>query len=189
MASFDAPDEELIQRIVRRDPEAVRALYARHGRMVYGIAAAIVGQGSEAEEVTQDVFLRAWEKAASYQPDKARVATWLARIARNRAIDVLRRARSRTGRVQDAGDLLDLMPDPTAADPLDSAEVSLSRRAIRAAVARLPEEQRRPLSLAFLGGLTHQEIAERLGQPLGTVKTRIRDGLHKLRDALGEERR
>jgi RNA polymerase sigma-70 factor (ECF subfamily) len=189
MASFDGPDEELIRRMTRRDPEAVRALYARYGRMVYGVAAAIVGSGLEAEEVTQDVFLRAWDKADSYEPQKARVATWLARIARNRAIDVLRQTRSRAGKIQDVGDLLDFLPDPTAADPADSADIAWSRRVIRAAVARLPEEQRRALSLAFLGGLTHQEIAERLGQPLGTVKTRIRDALHRLRDALREERR
>ncbi len=188
MAPVDPPDEQLIQRIARRDPDAVRALYARHGRMVYGVAAAILGTGPEAEEVTQDVFLRAWEKADSYRQEKARVVTWLARIARNRAIDVLRQGGARSAKLVEGGDSLDLLADPAAPDPGESAQIAWQRRTVRAAVAGLPPEQRLALSLAFLGGLTHREIAERLGEPLGTVKTRIRDALRRLRDTLGEER-
>ena len=103
MAAVEPPDEELIIRITRRDAEAVRLLYARHGRMVYGVAMAVLGNEAEAEEVTQDVFLRAWEKAESYEPQKARVVTWLARIARNRAIDVLRQT---GGNRRQAADIL-----------------------------------------------------------------------------------
>jgi RNA polymerase sigma-70 factor (ECF subfamily) len=188
MALVEIPDEELIRRITRRDAEAVRLLYARHGRMVYGVAVAILGPVPEAEEVTQDVFLRAWDKAESYQPQKARVVTWLARIARNRAIDVLRQTGARNARVLDTGDALELLPDTGGTDPGDSAEIGRQRAVIRAAVAKLPAEQRRALTLAFLHGLTHREVAERLGEPLGTVKTRIRDAMHRLRDVLKVEK-
>jgi RNA polymerase sigma-70 factor (ECF subfamily) len=188
MALVEPADEELILRITRRDPEAVRVLYARHGRMVYSVAFAIVGSETEAEEVTQDVFLRAWEKAESYEPQKARVVTWLARIARNRAIDVLRQSGARNARVLDSGDALEFLPDTGAVDPGESAATAGKRRVVQAAVARLPPEQRRALTLAFMHGLTHREVAERLGEPLGTVKTRIRDAMHRLRDVLKEEK-
>jgi RNA polymerase sigma-70 factor, ECF subfamily len=188
MALVEPDDGELIQRITRRDAEAVRLLYARHGRLVYGVAMAVLGSESEAEEVTQDVFLRAWDKAESYEPKKARVVTWLARIARNRAIDVLRQTGARNARVFDTGDALELLPDTTGTDPGESAENAWQRRMVRAAVAKLPAEQRRALTLAFLHGLTHREVAERLGEPLGTVKTRIRDAMHRLRDVLKGEK-
>ena len=181
-------DEELLQRIARKDPEAVRILYRRHGRIVHGVALSVLGNADEAEEVTQDVFLRAWEKAASYQPEKARVITWLARIARNRSIDVLRKGGARAAHVSDAGTSLDLLPDATAVDPGESAELALRRRIVTAALETLPEQQRRALSLAFLQGLTHREIAERLGEPLGTVKTRIRDAMHRMRAVLESEK-
>jgi RNA polymerase sigma-70 factor (ECF subfamily) len=187
MVPVDPSDEELLQRIVRKDPEAVRALYARHGRMVYGVALAVLGSEQEAEEVTQDVFLRAWDKAESYRQEKARVVTWLARITRNRAIDVLRQSKSRSSRIQDTGDAFELLPDTAAADPGDTAALEWRNRTIRAAIAQLPDEQRRALSLAFLGGFTHREVAEKLGEPLGTVKTRIREAMHQLRDVLEGE--
>lgn len=166
----------------------MRLLYQRHGRVVYGVALAVLGNAGEAEEVTQDVFLRAWEKAESYQPEKARVITWLARIARNRSIDVLRQSSARAAHTSDSGASLDMMADVTTVDPGESAELSWRRRTIRDAMETLPAEQRRALSLAFLQGLTHREIAERLGEPLGTVKTRIRDAMHKLRDVLESEK-
>jgi len=184
----DPPDEELLRRIVRKDAEAVRALYRRHGRMVFGVARAVLGTDAEAEEVTQDVFLRAWDKAESYQPEKAKVVTWLARIARNRAIDVLRQGAAREGRVADTGAGLEQMVDAAAQDPGLSTEQAWRRAAVRAAMERLAPEQRRALSLAFLQGLTHREIAELLEEPLGTVKTRIRDALHRMRDILEGER-
>src|SRR5690242_15167682 len=133
MALVEPADEELIKRITRRDPEAVRLLYARHGRMVYGVALAVLGGDAEAEEVTQDVFLRAWERAESYEPQKAKVVTWLARIARNRAIDVLRQTGARNARVFDTGDSLELLPDTAGSDPGDSAATEWQRRVIRAA--------------------------------------------------------
>jgi RNA polymerase sigma-70 factor, ECF subfamily len=178
-------DEDLLQRMAARDPDALRLLYRRHARVVHGVALAVLGSEAAAEEVTQDVFLRAWEKAGSYLPEKARVSTWLARIARNRAIDVLRHTSTRAAALEDPSASLDLLPDAGAEDPGTSAETAWQRRVVRAAVAQLPAEQRRALTLAFLSGLTHREIAERLGEPLGTVKTRIRDALHRLRETLG----
>jgi RNA polymerase sigma-70 factor (ECF subfamily) len=187
MLPFDPSDEELLQRIVQKDPEAVRALYRRHGRMVYGVALAVLGSEQEAEEVTQDVFLRAWEKADSYRAEKARVVTWLARITRNRAIDVLRQGKARSEKIQDTGDAFEQLPDTAAVDPGDTAALEWRNRTVRAAVAQLPDEQRRALSLAVLGGFTHREVAEKLGEPLGTVKTRIREAMHKLREMLKGE--
>jgi RNA polymerase sigma-70 factor, ECF subfamily len=183
-SSAHPSDEELLQRMALRDPEALRVLYRRHARVVHGVALAVLGSEGPAEEVTQDVFLRAWDKAESYQSEKARVSTWLARIARNRAIDVLRRSETRAARVEDPGASLDLLADATAEDPGTSAETAWQRRVVRAAIAQLPPDQRRALSLAFLRGLTHREIAELLGDPLGTVKTRIRDAMHRLKDTL-----
>ncbi len=184
--AFDGPgDEELIRQIARADQEAVRQLYARYGRLVFSIARHVLGEGPAAEEVTQDVFLRVWEKAGTYDPAKAKPVTWLSRIARNRAIDVLRERGSRGARMRQAWE--ELVRDAAAEpDPAESVELSRQRREVRLAVAALPESQRQALWLAFFQGLTHQEIAERLGEPLGTVKTRIRDAMRKLRTGLSE---
>ncbi len=175
-------DEELIARIGLSDSSAMRLLYARHGRTVFGVALRIIGEPSAAEEVAQDVFVRVWQKAGTYRAEKAKVATWLARIARNRAIDALRARRSRellpsrAGKEQEASESM--------TDPLDAAWASMRDERVRDAVAALPPEQRRALSLAFFQGLTHREIAESLGEPLGTVKSRVREAMRKLRTIL-----
>jgi RNA polymerase sigma-70 factor (ECF subfamily) len=179
-------DAELIDLIARGDQEAVRELYRRHGRMVYGIALSICRNASTAEEVTQDVFLRVWTKAATYNTEKARVVSWLGRIARNGAIDALRKARVREGRTSSV-DPEESSPDLHPVDPADTVELSRLRQLIRGAVDALPPEHRRALELAFFQGLSHSEIAEKLGHPLGTVKTRIRDALRTLRGKLGED--
>jgi RNA polymerase sigma-70 factor (ECF subfamily) len=179
-------DEDLIHQVASARPQAVQALYQRHGRLVYGIAMGILRDPSAAEEVTQDVFLRVWEKAASYQAEKARVITWIMRIARNQSIDALRRRRSRGKTQADTLDDFSRLPDPGSPDPGESAALASRRRDVRAALRDLPADQRTALSLAFFQGLTHQEIAEKLGEPLGTVKTRIRDAMRKLRVMLEE---
>jgi RNA polymerase sigma-70 factor (ECF subfamily) len=187
MREEEARDEELIRRITGGDTDAVRLLYSRHGRLVFGLAMSVTGDSSASEEVCQDVFLRVWEKSATYRPDKGKVVTWIARIARNRAIDSLRSRRIRE---------TDSAPEPeepgaVAADRrLDPAEQLWGRlrdEAVREAVATLPPEQRLALTLAFFKGLSHRQISERLGEPLGTVKTRIRDAMRKLRARLGPE--
>ena len=186
MSRGEISDEELILRISGEDREAIRLLYARHGRLVYGCAMQIVSDAAAAEEVCQDVFLRVWERSGTYRRDRGKVVTWLARIARNRAIDVLRARRAR-GIVQTTP-VDDSVPAAAGgdSDPGERLWQSLRDERVREAVASLPPEQRRALTLAFFHGLTHRQIAESLGEPLGTVKTRIRDAMLKLRARLGE---
>jgi RNA polymerase sigma-70 factor, ECF subfamily len=186
MSRGETSDEQLMLRISGGDREAVRLLYERHGRLVYTCALQIVSDVSAAEEVCQDVFLRVWERAGTYHADRGKVVTWLARISRNRAIDVLR-ARKARGIPTTAGvdDSLSA-PSGSGADPGERLWQSLRDEKVREAVASLPPEQRRALSLAFFNGLTHRQIAEALGEPLGTVKTRIRDAMVKLKARLGE---
>jgi RNA polymerase sigma-70 factor (ECF subfamily) len=175
MSRAETPDEELILRISRGDSEAVRLLYERYGRLVYSCALQVVSDAAVAEEVCQDVFLRVWERSGTYRADRGKVATWLARIARNRAIDVLRSQRSR-GIIAAApvDDSISAAPG-SGSDPGERLWQSLRDEQLREAVAALPAEQRQALTLAFFQGLTHRQIAESLGEPLGTVKTRIRD--------------
>jgi RNA polymerase sigma-70 factor (ECF subfamily) len=184
MSYAELGDEELIAQIARAEPEAVRVLYRRYGRLVYSLALHMVGDRNAAEEITQDVFLRVWEKAGTYDPGKAKVLTWLSRIARNQAIDVLRRRSARGERERQTWQHLKLGAESASQDPIQSVELSARREEVRAAIAALPEHQQRALSMAFFQGLTHLQIAERLGEPLGTVKTRIRDAMQKLRDRL-----
>jgi RNA polymerase sigma-70 factor (ECF subfamily) len=122
--------------------------------------------------------------ASGYREERARVGTWLARITRNRAIDALRHQRSSAGSSAFAAEGMENAADPGAPDPEELALTAIRRERLRAAVEALPEEQRRALELAFYGGLTHGEIARRLGEPLGTVKTRIREAVMRLRELL-----
>jgi RNA polymerase sigma-70 factor (ECF subfamily) len=187
MLGGDESDEEVIDRIARGDREAVRTLYHRYGRLVYGLALQVVGESSAAEEVAQDVFMRAWEKAGNYRVEKAKVSTWLMRITRNRAIDVVRQRGPAGSRTTSAWDDLASAADPAAPDLAERAARTECDEDLRTALAALPDEQRRALDLAFFKGLTHQGIAEALREPLGTVKTRIRDAMRKLRGSIAEE--
>ena len=186
MERVDPDDEELIRQIGQSQPEAVRVLYRRYSRMVYSVALRAVGDPSAAEEITQDVFLRIWEKAKTYRADKAKVVTWIARIARNRAIDVYRQRRSRDDRASAGWEELKQAASAPAPHPGERMEIAWLQGRVRDAVASLPPDQRTALGLAFFQGRTHKEIAEQLGEPLGTVKTRIRAALQKLRSILDE---
>lgn len=171
--------------MVGAQPEALSVLYDRYSRLVFSVAFQTLGNREMAEEVTQDVFLRAWQHAASYQPGQGKVATWLASISRHRAIDVLRSQKVRPEGHSLALDELsfwDLSHNSTIED--DLVEIGESQR-VRAALAKLPPDQQQALGLAYFYGQTHEQIAETLGQPLGTVKTRIRLGMQKLRSMLG----
>ncbi len=180
-------DEELIRRVAEGDPESVRALYHRYARLVFGLATRITGNATDAEEVTQDVFLRVWEKAATYRADRGKVLTWIVQITRNRAVDMLRGQTARGRRdlrlVQQLGN------EGAAAPPSSSTdeELPVSPERIREALSALSDPQRTALELAFYKGMTHREISEKLGEPLGTVKTRIRDAMIRLRGLLSEE--
>jgi RNA polymerase sigma-70 factor (ECF subfamily) len=180
-------DEQVIDRIARGDREAVRVLYRRYGSLVYGLAVQVVGDGPAAEEVAQDVFLRVWEKAGTYIAEKAKVSTWLMRITRNRAIDVVRQRGPAGRRPEQVWDDLASAADPASPDPAERAARAQCDEDVHVAVSALPDDQRRALTLAFFQGLTHQGIADALGEPLGTVKTRIRDAVRKLRGAIDEE--
>ena len=186
MAHPGPTDEELIRRIMRAEPEAARVLYGRYGRLVYSLAQQVIGDTAAAEEITQDVFLLVWEKAGTYRAEKARVVTWIARIARNRAIDVLRQHRSRETRSRGAWEELKKDAETPAPDPGERLETQRLHAQVREAVSSLPPEQKAALTLAYFQGLTHQEIASQLGEPLGTIKTRIRAAMQKLRVMLEE---
>ena len=186
-AESQAEDQRALRRVVDRDSGGLGTLYDRHGRAVFSLALRILGDESDAEEVTQDVFAQAWRRAGQYDESRGTVAAWLLVIARTRAIDRFRARRVRPeGRVQDDGGLtLQQLP---ATDPDVASEMMATERGqrVRRALEALPFLQRVAIELAYFEGLSQREIAERLEQPLGTVKTRMRLGLLKLRDALVE---
>ncbi|HJW89672.1 MAG TPA: sigma-70 family RNA polymerase sigma factor [Anaerolineales bacterium] len=182
-------DQVLMRMIAQTRAEALNELYIRYSRLVYSLAMHTLGDAAIAEEVTQDVFFRVWEKAGTYRAEQAKVGTWLTSITRNRAIDMLRRREVRPeGHSLGWDELADNNEPPS--DSHNSEELAaqaIQALRVRAAITRLPADQQRALSLAFFGGYSHSEIAEKLGEPLGTVKTRIRMALHKLRNYLEEE--
>lgn len=181
-------DEELMERLFLRDLRAFRALYARYGNLVYSASLRVVRDPQIAEDMVQEIFLRIWRKPDSYVPQRGRFVTWLTSVARNRAVDEVR-SRNRRYRYETASpeEQARELAAPEANDPALTAELSDQRRLILAALKDLPPDQRETIELAYFGGLTQQEIAERLNQPLGTVKTRIRLGMQKLRSALTPE--
>jgi len=175
------PDEELIARVCWREEAALGTIYDRYHRLVYAIALRIVGDRESAEEVVQDVFQAVWQSAGSFQAG-GNFSAWLIGIARHRAIDA---TRSRRFRSRAREELLD---DERVAGPADGpAELLLLRSVVRAALDELPAAQRRAIELGYYGGLTHVEIAARLGEPVGTVKSRMRMGLLRLRELLKGE--
>jgi RNA polymerase sigma-70 factor (ECF subfamily) len=180
-------DGDLLVLVAQSQPEALSVLYDRYRRLVFSIALAIVGDQATAEEVTLDVFVRVWRSAASYRPDQARVSTWLIRITRNHAIDIWRRRKARPADFGPGWQEALLPGSPLAGDPQELVEASLRRARVRAAVGELSYDQRQALELAYFRGYTHRQIAHALQQPLGTVKTRIRLALRKLRDLLRDE--
>lgn len=170
-------------RVDARDADGLAELYDRHAARLLGLARRILGEGGEAEEVLQEVFLFAWRSAASYDAARGNVLTWLLIATRSRAID---RVRSRKSAARVGGSSLeDLGVDPPARDDVEADSVDRQWGVIcRTAVGELPGDQRQVLELAYFEGLTQQEIADRTATPLGTVKTRARLGLMKLRERL-----
>ncbi len=175
-------DFALITLIARHDETALSTLYDRYSRLVFSLALRIVGERTLAEEVTADAFVKVWRAASSFAEERGRVVAWLMGITRHRAIDELRRLN-----VRPEGSAVDLNEAISAvqSDGVDDlVGVRRQRELVRAALAALPPPQREALELAYFGGLTQQEIADKTGQPLGTIKTRMRLGLQKLRDEL-----
>ncbi len=183
----DATDIGFLQRIVRRDTTALADLYDRHSRLLFGLILRIVRDRAEAEEVLQEVFVRVWTRAESYDPRLGRPTSWLVRVARNCAID-----RLRARKIREAAGGLAL--DETVADSATSATdirnpeaivVDAERRGrVMDALAGIPAEQRRLIEAAFFEGYTHSELAKHFGLPLGTVKSRIRAGMSTMRQRL-----
>lgn len=175
-------DVSAVRRMASGDRDAVGDLYDRHARAVYSLALRVLRDEQDAEEVVQEVFAQAWRSAGRFDPTRGAVVAWLLMMTRSRAIDRLRTRRGVGQRVGD-DDTLALMPASGVtpdASLLDAERVGR----VRAALSELPVLQRMAIEMAFYEGLSHHEVAERLEQPLGTVKTRIRLGLMKLRDAL-----
>jgi RNA polymerase sigma-70 factor (ECF subfamily) len=183
-AAAEPTDDELMGRVATGELAALEAVYDRYARLVFSVGLRVLHDRQLAEDVTQEVFLRIWRRPASYNPERGRFVNWLMSVTRNRALDEWRRF-ARRRRVEDQEDA----PSPLASqDRADDPELGLAlaelRRAVREAMTRLPPAQREVLELAYFGGMTQVEIAERTGDPLGTVKTRIRLGMRKLRDLL-----
>lgn len=177
-------DAELMEKLIRRDPGALERLYDRHARAVYSLALRIAQHASSAEEIVQDVFLQLWRNAHLYRASRGPLEPWLFTLARNRALDHIRLKREKQRRREET---LDLQPLACAA-PNPEYAVDRRQRAerARALMQCLPREQRQAIELAFFEGMTHGEIAQALHQPLGTVKSWIRTGLLRLREALEE---
>lgn len=181
-------DQSLIRLSSMKDSGALSELYDRYSGLVFSLAVNIVGSREEAKDITIEVFVSIWEKAGSYQPGKASVKGWICSIARHRSIDILRRQKARfiahnAGWTDYSSDSL-----PASDDPERDMELALVRRDIVKALSALPADQKKPLALAYFMGYSHQQIADKLGQPLGTVKTRIRLAIKKLRDELSDNR-
>ncbi len=179
------PDLELLERIRRGDSSALDALYARYASPVYSLVWKILQSPDEAEDVALDVFWQIWRQAGRYDPSRGAPPAWIFTVARSRAIDRLRARRRREDRTISIDDpATNLDPLDERAGPDHVASFRQARDAVRGALGTLSSPQREAIELAFFKGLTHVEIADRLKQPLGTIKTRIRQGLIRLRKTL-----
>ena len=187
MRDIGQDDEALVQRVVERDAEAFAQLYDRHADLVYSVALRVLADPALAQDTAQDVFLRLWRTPDAFDPARGRFVSWLVSVARNRAVDEVRMRGRRRQREMGENATPDDPPDGRAEDPQLAVQVQADRLAVRRALALLPEEQRMALELAYFSGLTQQEIAERLQEPLGTIKTRTRLAMKKMRAALRAE--
>lgn len=173
-------DEQLLERVLARDADALQQLYQRHGSAVYALAQYILHEPGVAEELTQEIFLTVWNKAGQYQSDHARFRTWLLSITRNRAIDQLRRRMRRISPDLSLDDASIAEEHAPVTEPIDS------QRELHLLLRHLPPEQRVAIEMCYFQGYTHEEIAAQLHLPLGTLKSRILLGLKKLRVMMQE---
>jgi RNA polymerase sigma-70 factor (ECF subfamily) len=177
-----AEDAALIARVVDRDERAVEALYARYAGPLYSLAYQVTGAERFAQDVVQEVFVALWRDAGRFDSTKGAPAPWLFSLARHKAIDLVRREANVRKRTAD----VDLELEQASDDVDHETWLNIRRERVREAIEELTPAQREALELAFFNGLTHVEVAERLGIPLGTAKTRIRSALLRLRDILGD---
>ncbi|MCY4366875.1 MAG: sigma-70 family RNA polymerase sigma factor [Chloroflexi bacterium] len=180
-------DQELLVRIAAGDKDALEAIYERYSSAVYSLARYMLRSEAVAEEATQDVFLNIWLKAASYSSSRGQPKTWIMSVAHHKIIDVIR-SRRRAAAISDPKEYetLDLLPSAEVATD-EAVERNLEAERVREALSKLPAAQQEVINLAYFGGLSQSEIAARLGQPLGTVKTRARLALQKLREELRQD--
>lgn len=187
-ASLSTDDDlSLVAAMARGEERAASVLYDRHGAVMYGLALRMVTESADAEDVVLDAFAQAWRDASRYDTSRGSVLGWLTTIVRTRALDAIRARGRRAKMVDTAAATLDEPAAMSQGAPSPDRAVEERERAVAvsSALQALPDAQRRAIELAFFEGLTHQEVAERLREPLGTVKTRIRLGMLKLRDMLG----
>ena len=173
-------DEAVVALVSRSDETALAELYDRFGRIAYGLALRVLRDSALAEDAVQDAFLAVWRTADRFVPERGKASTWLLTLVHRRAVDLVRREERR--RTEPMGSAHEPVGD--AAD--DVAWLRLERERVQEALKLLPDQQRETLELAYYGGYTQSELAERLGQPLGTIKSRMFAGLSRLRDLLAE---
>lgn len=177
-------DVELLHAIASGDEQALASLYDRYRVILFSLVLRILHSRDDAEDVLQELFLQVWKRASDFDESRGRPFTWLVTLARSRAIDRLRSLNARERAVNESA----RAAGPEAwSDAVDDAIRSEQSEVVRRALDELPEEQRRTLLLAYFEGLTQSEIAARLGAPLGTIKTRMRSGMIKLRELLREQ--
>jgi RNA polymerase sigma-70 factor (ECF subfamily) len=177
-----AADGDLIARLQRRDPQALAELYDRYGRIAYSLILRVVRDAGIAEDLVQETFLRVWNRVHGFDAEKGAIGPWLLAVARNRAIDYLRSA---GGRERNAIEFEETERPALYNDMERDLLLSDSARRVKSAMEKLSENQRQVIELAYFEGLSQTEMAERMGQPLGTVKTWVRAALKNLRDDLG----
>jgi RNA polymerase sigma-70 factor (ECF subfamily) len=174
-------DEALVALVARADEEALAELYDRFGRVAYGLALRIVRDPALAEDAVQEGFMAVWRSAARFVAERAKASTWILTLIHRRAVDLVRREEPRRA------EPLDTAPQPSGDDTEDEVWLRLRRTRVQEALGRLPEKQREALELAYYGGFTQSELADRLGEPLGTIKSRMFSGLATLRELLADE--
>jgi RNA polymerase sigma-70 factor (ECF subfamily) len=178
---------ELLARIAKRERAAFEQLYTRYANILYATAMKFLKEDADAQDVVQDVFIQIWDKAKLYDPAKGKPLTWALTLTRNRSIDRIRAIQRRT-RLRDDFEKETVVDESAGLrEALSGVDASERSQILRDAVGRLSPEQRKVIELAFFGGLTQSEVADRLGEPLGTVKARARRGLMKLKEILGPQ--
>ncbi|MDX6487078.1 MAG: hypothetical protein QOF43_2231 [Gaiellaceae bacterium] len=174
-------DEALVALAARSEQSALAELYDRYGRAAYGLALRVLRDDGLAEDAVQEAFLALWRTASRFVPERGKASTWILTLVHRRAVDLVRREERRRA------DTLEHAPEPESTSSVDEeAWVRLQRERVQDALKQLPDQQREAIELAYYGGFTQSELAERLGQPLGTIKSRMFMGLARLRDVLGE---
>ncbi|TML55199.1 MAG: sigma-70 family RNA polymerase sigma factor [Actinobacteria bacterium] len=173
-------DEALVALAARSEQSALAELYDRYGRTAYGLALRVLRDQALAEDAVQEAFLAVWRTASRFMPERGKASSWILTLVHRRAVDAVRREQRRRA------DSLELAAEPSVEGVDEDAFLRLQRERVQAALRHLPDAQREALELAYYGGFTQSELAERLGQPLGTIKSRMFGGLARMRELLGE---